>query len=141
VHDVVAGGDGRKSFATAKGSGVNTIKSLDTVKIEASAKYLVELLLDQPWHARCEIITDYMPPFPGKDTRPTIQVRYNDGSEYPPFLRYSQGPLQGYFWDIYGEHMNSVELAILALARAPAPRYVGPITFKIDLGKEENNKI
>jgi hypothetical protein len=96
---------------------------------------LLRILLDEPWHARCEIIPDYMPPFPGKDTRPTIQVRYNDGTEYPPFLRYSHGPKQGFFWDMYGDHMHTIELAVLALHQAPAPRNVNPITFTIPLPK------
>lgn len=99
---------------------------------------LMRLLLDEPWHAKCEIIADYMPPYPSEDTQPTIQIRYNDGSEYPPFLRYSHGPLQGYFWDMYGDHMNSIELAVIALSRAPAPRYVGPITFTFKLPENES---
>ncbi len=100
---------------------------------------LVELLLDQPWHKKCDIVPNYMPPFPSKDTRPTMQVRYNDGTEYPPFLRYSQGPKQGFFWDIYGDDMQTKALAILALSKAPAPANVGPITIKIalDAAKEQ----
>lgn len=102
----------------------------------ADCTKLVELLLDQPWHSRCEIIPDYMPPFPSADTRPTLQVRYNDGSEHPPFLRYSNGPKQGFFWDIYGEDLQTVSLAILALHQAPAPINVGPITFRLSLSGE-----
>lgn len=94
---------------------------------------LVEHLLDQQWHQRCEILPEYMPRFPSKDTRPTVQVRFNDGSEYPPFLRYSCGPKQGFFWDIYGDDMQSIELAVIALSQAPAPRNVGPITFTLPL--------
>jgi len=96
---------------------------------------LIKLLLDQEWHKKCEIIPEYMPKYPGKDTRPSVAVKYNDDSEYPPFLRYSKGPKQGFFWDVYGDDMLSVELAIVALSKAPYPRYVGPITFKLDLKK------
>ena len=107
-----------------------------------TASKLTEYLLDEPWHRRCEIIPDYMPKNPNKDTRPTVQVRYNDGTEYPPYLRYSKGPAQGFFWDIYGDDMMDVELAILALSRAPAPVNVGPITFRIPLQpKEPNNEV
>jgi len=98
---------------------------------------LAELLLDEDWHVRCEIIPNYMPKYPRDDTRPSVQVRYNDGSEYPPMLRYSRGPKQGFFWDIYGDDMQTVELAIVALSKAPTPRYVGPITFTIPLGPKE----
>lgn len=94
---------------------------------------LKRLMLDQPWHPHCEIIPDYMPPFPHSDTRPSVKIRFNDGSEYPPFLRYSAGPKQGFFWDIYGDDMQTIPLAILALHQAPTPRSVGPITFRIPL--------
>lgn len=102
-----------------------------SAKLLAEYEELKRHLLDQPWHEKCEIIPDYMPPYPQPDTRPTVQVRYNDGTQYPPFLRYSRGPKQGFFWDMYGEDMQSVALAILALSKAPTPRYVGPITFTI----------
>lgn len=98
---------------------------------------LANLLLDEDWHGKCDIIPDYMPPNPRPETRPSVQVRYNDGSEYPPFLRYSNGPKQGFFWDIYGEDMQTIELAIIALSKAPTPRFVGPITFTIPLNKNE----
>lgn len=100
-------------------------------------KKLMNLILDQPWHKDCEIIPDYMPPYPDKDTKPTLQIRYNNGSDHPPFLRYSEGPAQGYFWDIYGNDFLTIELAIMALSKAPAPRNVSPITFKIPLGNKE----
>jgi len=106
------------------------------VSLPVDTNKLLDLMLDQPWHKRCEIIPDYMPRFPRPETQPTVQVRYNDGTEYPPLLRYSVGPLQGYFWDVYGEDFHSVELAILALSRAPAPRNVNPIRFTIPLRKE-----
>jgi len=102
------------------------------------ATKLMEYLLDEPWHESCEIIPDYMPPHPRPETRPTVQVRYNDGTEHPPFLRYSKGPRQRYFWDIYGEDMQNVGLAIIALSQAPAPRNVGPITFTIPLREKRN---
>ncbi len=103
---------------------------------EFNVEELIKLLLDQEWHKKCEIIPDYMPPYPNEDTRPSVQIKYNDESEYPPHLRYSKGPKQGFIWDMYGDDMLSVELAIIALSQAPYPRYVGPITFKLDLDKK-----
>lgn len=94
---------------------------------------LIGLLLDQPWHAQCEIVPDYMPPYPGTDTRPTVVVRHNNGTEYPAFLRYSCGPKQEYFWDVYGDDMHTPELALLALSKAPYPRSVAPIVFHFPL--------
>jgi len=82
---------------------------------------LIRNLLTQHWMHECRIIPDYMPPFPDKDTRPTCQVfyQYSDGTESG--LRYSKGPLQGYFWDVYGDDMLSPELALIAIAKAPPP--------------------
>lgn len=103
---------------------------------------LVELLLDQPWHKHCDIITDYMPRFPRADTRPMVVVRCNNHEKYPAFLRHSCGPKQGFFWDTYGDDMQTAELALLALSKAPAPVSVAPYEFTIPLNtrKEENNE-
>lgn len=97
---------------------------------------LLELLLDQPWHQDCEIVPEYMPPHPGPNTKPEMRVRYNNGTEYPAYLRYSKGPKQGFFWDVYGDDMYTVEISILALSKAPAPRDVGPIVISIPLPKK-----
>lgn len=35
------------------------------------------------------------------------------------FLRYSCGPRQGFFWDIYGDDFQTPELALLAISQAP----------------------
>lgn len=88
-------------------------------------------LLDEPWHERCEIILDYLPPRPPEGTQPYVVVRFDDGSGYPAYLRYSKGPKQGFFWDVYGEDMQSEALAIMALSRAPFPRSVSPLLFKV----------
>lgn len=98
---------------------------------------LVGLLLDQGWHAQCEIVPDYMPPHPYQHTRPRVVVRHNNGTDYPAFLRYSCGPQQGFFWDIYGDDMQSVELAIVALSKAPYPRGVAPIIVRFPVRANE----
>ncbi len=82
---------------------------------------LVNLMLSQHWMHKCKIDTAYMPPHPHKDTRPTCQVHYTYKDGSVTGLRYSAGPLQGYFWDIYGEDFHSPELALLALSQAPPP--------------------
>ena len=83
---------------------------------ELSVHTLVKSLLDQPWHERCVIVPDYMPPYPQKNTHPEVQVQYGER-----FLRYSVGPKQGFFWDLYGEDFQTIELAVLALSQAPYP--------------------
>lgn len=88
---------------------------------------LVRLLLTQHWMHECEIVPDYMPPFPREDTRPTCQVRYVYDSGEETFLRHGGGPLQGYFWDVYGSDMHSPELALIAISMAPAPPRVGVV--------------
>ena len=82
---------------------------------------LVRLLLTEHWMHECEIIPQYMPPFPRDDTRPTCQLRCANEGGAAWFLRYSNGPLQGYFWDVYGDDMHSPELALLAISRSPPP--------------------
>ena len=77
---------------------------------------LVRTILDQRWHRDCQIVSRYMPPFPRADTKPIVAVRHVPSNS---FLRYSKGPRQGYFWDLYGDDMQTVEMAIVALGRAP----------------------
>lgn len=88
---------------------------------------------DNPWYEHCEIIPAYMPPFPRAETRPIVAIRFNSGSKWPPFLRHSRGPLQGYSWDQYGDDFQSIALATFALSRAPTPRSVDPLVFSIPL--------
>lgn len=88
---------------------------------------LVKLLLTQHWMHECQIVPDYMPPFPREDTRPKCVVRYVYPSGNDTFLRYGRGPLQGYFWDMYGEDMHSPELALIAISQAPPPSQVGVV--------------
>lgn len=109
-----------------------------TKLLEGELTELKRLLFkEMPWTDRCEIIPAYMPRFPMPDTRPSVQIRYNSGSDHPPFLRHSRGPLQGYFWDIYGDDFQSVALATIAISRAPPPRSVDPIKFTIPLKARE----
>lgn len=68
------------------------------------------------WVKLAEIIPDYMPPFPDAKTKPRCVVKCGQS-----FLRHSRGPLQGHFWDIYGEDYQSPELALVALLQAPPP--------------------
>jgi hypothetical protein len=70
------------------------------------------------WKRRCEIITDYLPPFAKDGDHKKCVVRF--GSY---FLRHSKGPLQHHFWDVYGDNYIRPELALLALSQAqPPPR-------------------
>jgi hypothetical protein len=86
----------------------------------------------EPWRESCEIIPDYMPPYPQKDTQPRVVVAFQaKGWDEPSFLRYSKGPAQGFFWDIYGDDMQTVELALVAISQAPAPRCVDPIKIQL----------
>lgn len=108
------------------------VKEGGKVIATVSAEKIVALLLDQPWHQRCEIVPDYMPPYPRPDTRPAVVVRYNDGTEYSPMLRFNRGPKQGFGWYIHGDDMQTVELAVIALSQAPAPLLV----FHLPLSKK-----
>lgn len=99
---------------------------------------LVDTLCDDdntPWRRHLEIIPDYMPPYPHKDTRPTVQIRCGEW-----FVRHSKGPWQSYFWDMYGDDFITPELALAVLPRLPEPPRGKPyVEFTIPLaglGKE-----
>lgn len=88
---------------------------------------LINRLLTQHWMHECQIVPDYTPPFPREDTRPTCRVRYVYENGEATYLRYSKGPLQGYFWDLYGDDMHSPELALIAISNSPAPPRVNVV--------------
>lgn len=93
---------------------------------------LINCFLDQPWHKECEIIPDFMPKNPGPDTKPTVKIKCGEW-----FLRHSKGPKQEYFWDVYGDDMYSVEVAIYALTKTQPPPPGKPyIEFSISLKKK-----
>ena len=96
----------------------------------------LKLLLRDVWHSKCEIITNFTPAFPGPDYQPRVVIRYNDGTDNPPYLRYSRGPVNTYFWDIYGDDFMSIEIALFALINAPHPIDVNPLTFTFTKPKE-----
>lgn len=68
------------------------------------------------WRQHAEILVDYVPPFRVNDADPKCVVRYGNS-----FLRYSRGPGQGHFWDMYGEDYLTPSLALMALLQAPVP--------------------
>lgn len=76
-------------------------------------------------------------PCRGPATQPRLVVRYGppydaEGGQW--YLRYSIGPAQGHFWDVYGEDYQNDDLAILAISMAPAPPRGTPyVTFTIPL--------
>jgi hypothetical protein len=98
-----------------------------------TAEALVNVLLNQRWHKGCLFVADYLVPKHEPGEPPRIRVKY---VPYEAYLRYSQGPQQGFFWDVYGDDMLTLELAILALHQAPAPIDVRPLTFNMDLPKK-----
>lgn len=103
---------------------------------ELNVSRLVGYLLPEPWQRRCKIIPDYMPPFPSGNTRPTCVVCWERDEERGHlYLRYSKGPLQGFGWDVYGDDMQEVELAIIALSNAPHPSALDnyPLIFKLNI--------
>lgn len=86
-----------------------------------TVKSIVEAYLSQnplDWRVHAEIIPDYIAPF-DKEMKQRCVVRYQDS-----FLRYSNGPHQGFFWDCYGDDMLNVGLAFRALIEAPTPPWL-----------------
>lgn len=82
---------------------------------------LVNLLLNYHWQHECEINPCYLPPNPRPDTKPECQIHYKNKYGMYSGLRYSKGPRQGYFWDVYGDDFYTPELALIALSKAPPP--------------------
>lgn len=104
---------------------INTTAAMSISAINYSALDVCELVdtilgIDADgshrWRRDCAIVPDYMPPNPSRATKPRCVVRHGDW-----FLRCSAGPIQGYFWDVYGDDMHRPEWAIVALSQAPVP--------------------
>lgn len=69
-----------------------------------------------PWRKDAEILPAYVAPSTDQGAKPECRVRLGRS-----FLRYSVGPVQGYFWDDYGDDFMNPEIALLALMSAPIP--------------------
>lgn len=79
------------------------------------------------WRDNCKIIPEYMPPYPGKNTKPSCVVFH---SETDSFLRFENGTesfrspnssSENYFWDMYGTDFQTIENAKEALNNASEP--------------------
>ncbi len=84
-------------------------------------RLVAELLYDaagnvDAWRKYAEVIPAYVPPHVEDDVPPRCVVRCAGA-----FLCYSQGPAQGYYWDVGGDDMGTPERALLALCAAPPP--------------------
>jgi len=79
-------------------------------------------------HEDVVIILDYMPPFPGPDTKPQKVVVCSQSCN--AMLRFEKDPI----WDVYGSDYGTVEKALEVLTKAPKPQkpYV---EFTIPLSK------
>jgi len=83
---------------------------------------LINTLLQYRWQHECQIIPDYLPPYPReKDTKPRCVVMYVNKAGDKTFLRHSGGPLTGTFWDMYGDDFLRPELALVMLSQAAPP--------------------
>src|SRR5665213_3513509 len=67
------------------------------------------------WWPLAEIVIDWMPPFPQKDTSPKMCIVKCKNH----YLRHSKGPSQGHSWDSYPDDYQTAELALIALSQAP----------------------
>jgi hypothetical protein len=57
---------------------------------------------------------------PPAKPRWVVRIKSADSKDYS-YLRYSNGPAQGHFWDMYGDDYLAPEHALLALMSAPIP--------------------
>jgi hypothetical protein len=97
-------------------------------------RLLAALLDDRPngrdqWRKHLTIEPKYVPERAPK-TLPIVAVRFENW-----FLRYSKGPAQGFFWDIYGDDFQTTELAFMAVLQAPIP----PTLIRRPLMEEQDN--
>ena len=109
-------------------------------RLKLDSDLMLHYLLDQPWHEKCEVIPNHVPRHAPEGAKPMVVVRYNDGTAHPPYLRYSAGPKQGFFWDVYGADFHNTELAVIALSHAPAPVKVGPVTFRVQVDHDTEGR-
>lgn len=107
----------------------NIHKRIDTSVFDLDK--LVHSLCSETWMRHCRVIPNYMPPYPNEHTRPTVVVQWRNPEDESKtqFLRHSAGPLQGTFWDMYGDDFHSPELAIVMLSRSHPPRGAGRFSF------------
>ena len=104
---------------------------MNAKQISGSFADLRDVLPDQPWHAHCNI-PDFMPRFPReKIARPTVQVQYDDGTEYKLHacaIRRDHG--NGFFgtFTVIG-YADGRPLAIAKNELPPTPVNVGPWCF------------
>lgn len=107
---------------------------------EIKSRLVLEDILDTEtnecaWRKEVQFVEDYLPPFSGENHRPMKVVIYYP--KFDSFLRYSRGPKQGYFWDVYGDDFMTVGLALLALRETNKPvgkpylEFVLPINKKV----------
>lgn len=87
-------------------------------------RLLAEMLDDQygnrnAWLKLVSIEPKYKAPYAAQSEAPKCVVRCGNS-----FLRYSQGPRNGYFWDCYGDDFLRPELALLSVLQAPVPPWV-----------------
>lgn len=52
------------------------------------------------------------------------------GKGSPVYLRWSKGPVQGFFWDVYPDVFDRLGWAVRALVTAPSPVYAPPKVSK-----------
>lgn len=68
------------------------------------------------WRKFAEIIPEYRRKYGKPEDPPLCAVRWGDS-----YLRYSKGPGQGHFWDLYPDDYLTPSLALLALLEAAPP--------------------
>lgn len=75
------------------------------------------------WRRYATIIPKYRAPGDRdyEESRCVIMLKYQ---RMTTFLRYSKGPRQGHWWDIYGDDYQTPELALIALLEAEPPRWL-----------------
>jgi hypothetical protein len=107
------------SSSVENGQKVDGVRALDPWHWLDRAS-VVDLLgatqYENKWKLECRIIPNYLPPYPNKHTRARVVVQFGES-----FLRHSAGPLQGWFWDVYGDDLQTVGLAVRAIIEAPRP--------------------
>lgn len=77
-----------------------------------------------PWKRLVEIVPDYVAPFDKENKKKCVVLIRHDYDNDVSFLRYSKGPAQGFFWDMYGDDFIVPELALLAIMSAPVPPWM-----------------
>jgi len=103
--------------------------TIPNMELDVSLPNLLKKMLNKDWISNCFLEFVY-PKAPTNaantsvSSNPTSRhlfIRYDTEKKGSAYLRYQNGPIQGYYWGSFGDDFQDIETATIALSQAPAP--------------------